>query len=231
MFSEVESFYIFSGAAPGAGQFPLHRFPDGWSRFIEVGPGAGEGLLALAQEMTASTFVGLEPDAPARSGMLSLVRERGLRNLAVLPIPVQDFMCTDAFDIVLADHLLCAVPDENLESCIASLPRLMNKNSTLFIDDFFGVEEDFDGRVVACASAGIYTYTRWFHAERVAAKIRTVNRYEVTATASGRVIWRDEKVFTRQRGRERTCKDLLDIAGLVEDRSETYDRWLRYRLA
>jgi ubiquinone/menaquinone biosynthesis C-methylase UbiE len=116
-------------------------------RVLEIGCGTGNLLLAAKQTQPAAVAVGLDPDLAALARARRKARRRGLavqldRGYAdELPYP------DDSVDVVLSSFMLHHLPDDERETAVREVVRVLRPGGVLHLVDVGGGENPAHGRI------------------------------------------------------------------------------------
>ncbi|MGY1640038.1 class I SAM-dependent methyltransferase [Geodermatophilus sp. SYSU D00703] len=116
-------------------------------RVLEIGCGTGSLLLAAKQAQPEAVAVGLDPDLAALARARRKARRRGLavqldRGYAdALPYP------DGSLDVVLSSFMLHHLPDDQRESAMREVVRVLRPGGALHLVDVGGGENPVHGRI------------------------------------------------------------------------------------
>lgn len=208
--------------------YPLEAVPEPPRRILEVGSGAGNGTLQVALMWPNAHLTCLEPDDAARNALVWRLAAAGMRDrVSVLPLRLEDVDFLGTFDLVLAQHVLCAVPQAERGAFLIAMSRRMGYDGAAVIDDHFGpTSNEAIGRTqVGEERFGEFDYTQWFTAEPSGTGQRRVVHEVVVSDRRGDVVHETRTTAVEDCADPDLTMSMIRAAGLVP--AVVGDGWLR----
>jgi SAM-dependent methyltransferase len=208
--------------------YPLEAVPEPPRRVLEVGSGVGNGTLQVALTWPHAQITCLEPDDVARSALVWRLAAAGLRErVSVLPLRLEEVDFLGTFDLVLAQHVLCSVPQADRGAFLVAMSRRMGYDGAAVIDDHFGPtsNEQIGRTQVGEERFGEFNYAQWFTAEPVGTAQRKVVHEIVVSDRRGDVIHESRTTATEDCADPELTMAVIRAAGLVP--AVVGEGWLR----
>lgn len=208
--------------------YPVEAVPPGQRRILEVGAGVGNGTLQVAMAWPDAQITCLEPDDVARSTLAWRLAAAGLRDrVSILPLRLEEVDFLGTFDLVLAQHVICQVPQDQRGAFLVAMSRRMGYDGSAIVDDHFGPtsNEQIPRTQVGEERFGEFAYAQWFSAEPAGPGQRRVVHEVIVSDRRGDVVHQARHAEVEDCSDPELAMTLIRASGMVP--SVIDEGWLR----